>query len=149
MTSNSFRSSMNSLGWSRREEDPSAATDSTTPILSKISSFNPFRQTSYVQLPVQEPSTAPLPAPSRREEEEGWFARALIFWLSTQPPPPLCFRLPFHIPACLLIFPTGPLQLHEAESRAVPTSIRWESVPGLPYDPSLHGWSIRSTIDIG
>jgi hypothetical protein len=75
MASNSFRNSMNSLGWSRREPDLPASTDSTTPILSKLSSLNPFGRGGYVQLPTHElPPGAPLPAPSRREEEEAWFA---------------------------------------------------------------------------
>jgi hypothetical protein len=74
MASSSFRNSMNSLGWSRREADLPASTNTTTPILSKLSSLNPFGRDSYVQLPSHEPPGAPLPAPSRREEDEGWFA---------------------------------------------------------------------------
>ncbi len=79
MASSSFRNSMNSLGWSRREADLPASTNSTTPILSKLSFLNPFGSGGHVQLPTHEPSGAPLPAPSRREEEEGWFARKWSF----------------------------------------------------------------------
>jgi hypothetical protein len=79
MTSTSFRDSMNSLGWSRRVPEVPANTSSSTPILSKLSSFNPFKSGGYVQLPTHEAPGAPLPAPSRREEEEGWFACKLGF----------------------------------------------------------------------
>jgi len=46
--------------------------------------LNPFGGQGYVQLPTHEAPGAPLPAPTRREEEEGWFAlsrwdRLLIF----------------------------------------------------------------------
>ena len=74
MASTSFRDSMNSLGWSRRDPDVPANTSSSTPILSKLSSLNPFGERGYVQLPTHEAPGAPLPAPSRREEEEGWYA---------------------------------------------------------------------------
>src|SRR5271167_2667628 len=80
MTSTSFRDSMNSLGWSRRVPEVPANTSSSTPILSKLSSFNPFKSGGYVQLPTHEAPGAPLPAPSRREEEEGWFACKLKPW---------------------------------------------------------------------
>jgi len=73
MTSTAFRESLNSLGWSRRDEPVN--TTSSTPILSKLSSLNPFRRGGYVELPTHEGPGAPLPAPTRREEEEGWFAR--------------------------------------------------------------------------
>ncbi|KAL8756912.1 MAG: hypothetical protein Q9199_002597 [Rusavskia elegans] len=72
------------MGWSRREPEVPANTSSSTPILSKLQSFNPFGDSGYVRLPTQEGPGAPLPAPSRREEEEGWFAlsrwdRLLVF----------------------------------------------------------------------
>lgn len=75
MASNNFRDSLNSLGWSRRDEPVN--TSSNTPILGRLQSLNPFGQGGYVRLPTTENSNpgAPLPAPSRREEEEGWFAR--------------------------------------------------------------------------
>jgi len=85
MTSRTFRESMNSLGWSRREaETPAGTNPSSRPILSKFRSLNPFGSGGYVQLPAQDASAAPLPAPTRREEEEGWFSltrwdRMLIF----------------------------------------------------------------------
>ncbi|KAI4097318.1 MAG: hypothetical protein LQ344_000417 [Seirophora lacunosa] len=72
------------MGWSRRDSEMPATTSSTTPILSKLQSINPFGDSGYVRLPTQEAPGAPLPAPSRREEEEGWFAlsrwdRLLVF----------------------------------------------------------------------
>ncbi|KAI4164752.1 MAG: hypothetical protein LQ342_001727 [Letrouitia transgressa] len=84
MASTSFRDSMNSMGWSRRDPDIPANTSSSTPLFSKLKSLNPFGDSGYVRLPTQEAPGAPLPAPSRREEEEGWFAlsrwdRLLIF----------------------------------------------------------------------
>ena len=78
MASNTFRDSMNSLGWSRRDPDVpvNTTTSSSTPILSRLQSLNPFGDGGYVRLPTQEGGPgAPLPAPSRREEEEGFFAR--------------------------------------------------------------------------
>ncbi|CAG8222347.1 unnamed protein product [Penicillium salamii] len=87
MANNSFRDSVNSLGWSRREPDLPVHTGSSsnTPFLSRLQSYNPFGDGGYVQLPTHnEGPGAPLPAPSRREEEEGFFAlsrwdRMLIF----------------------------------------------------------------------
>ncbi|KAI4106525.1 MAG: hypothetical protein LQ339_002985 [Xanthoria mediterranea] len=84
MASTSFRDSLNSMGWSRREPEVPANTSSSTPILSKLQSLNPFGDSGYVRLPTQEGPGAPLPAPTRREEEEGWFAlsrwdRLLVF----------------------------------------------------------------------
>ncbi|ELR02896.1 protein transport protein sft2 [Pseudogymnoascus destructans] len=83
MASSSFRDSMNSLGWSRREEAP-IDTSQQSGLLSSIKSLNPFGGDGYVQLPTTEGPGAPLPAPNRREEEEGFFAlsrwdRILIF----------------------------------------------------------------------
>lgn len=83
MASASFRDSMNSLGWSRRDPDVPVNT-SSTPILSRLQNLNPFGSGGYVRLPTTENPGAPLPAPSRREEEEGFFAlsrwdRLLIF----------------------------------------------------------------------
>jgi len=74
---------MNSLGWSRRAEVP-VNTSQQTGLLSSIKSLNPFGGDGYVQLPTTEGAGAPLPAPTRREEEEGWFAlsrwdRLLVF----------------------------------------------------------------------
>lgn len=66
---------MNSLGWSRRDPDYPVSTSSQTGLLSSIKSLNPFGDRGYVQLPTTEGVGAPLPAGSRREEEEGWFVR--------------------------------------------------------------------------
>ncbi|EON61487.1 hypothetical protein W97_00702 [Coniosporium apollinis CBS 100218] len=84
MASASFRDSMSSLGWSRRDAGSPVNTSSSTPILGKLQSLNPFGAGGYVRLPTHESPGAPLPAPSRREEEEGWFAlsrwdRLLVF----------------------------------------------------------------------
>jgi len=75
---------MNSLGWSRRDPDVPVNTSQQTGLLSSIQSLNPFGNGGYVRLPTTEGAGAPLPAPSRREEEEGWFAmsrwdRLLVF----------------------------------------------------------------------
>ena len=81
MASNSFRDNMASLGWSRREPEPvNTNASSSTPFLSTIQSYNPFNRGGYVSLPTHnaEAPGAPLPAPTRREEEEGFFARKLI-----------------------------------------------------------------------
>ncbi|EZG20141.1 hypothetical protein H112_01716, partial [Trichophyton rubrum D6] len=79
MASASFHDSLNSLGWSRRGETSAPAQSNTsTPFFSKIQSWNPLGsgRGGYVQLsPDNAASSAPLPAPSRREEEEAWFAR--------------------------------------------------------------------------
>lgn len=37
--------------------------------------MNPFGDNGYVRLPTTEGPGAPLPQPSRREEEEGWYVR--------------------------------------------------------------------------
>jgi hypothetical protein len=74
MASASFRDSMSSLGWSRREPEP--VNTSSPSILGRLQNLNPFGEGGYVRLPITETNPgAPLPAPSRREEEEGWFAR--------------------------------------------------------------------------
>ena len=76
MASTSFRDSMNSMGWSRRDPDVPANTAST-PFLSTLQSWNPFSNEGFVRLPTHssEAPGAPLPAASRREEEEAFFAR--------------------------------------------------------------------------
>lgn len=75
---------MNSLGWSRRDADIPVNTSQQSGLLSSIKSLNPFGDGGYVRLPTTEGAGAPLPAPTRREEEEGWFVlsrwdRLLIF----------------------------------------------------------------------
>ncbi|OIW35023.1 SFT2-domain-containing protein [Coniochaeta ligniaria NRRL 30616] len=84
MASASFRDSMNSLGWSRRDADIPVNTSQQSGLLTSIKSLNPFGDRGYVRLPTTEGAGAPLPAPTRREEEEGWFVlsrwdRLLIF----------------------------------------------------------------------
>lgn len=57
-------------------------TNSSTPILSRLQSLNPFGGGGYVRLPTHDGpggAGAPLPAPTRREEEEGWLARKSRF----------------------------------------------------------------------
>jgi hypothetical protein len=65
---------MNSLGWSRRA-DVHVDTSQQSGLLSSIKSLNPFSNEGYMRLPTIEGAGAPLPGPSRREEEEGWFTR--------------------------------------------------------------------------
>ncbi|KAK3203802.1 hypothetical protein GRF29_106g682450 [Pseudopithomyces chartarum] len=84
MASASFRDSMNSLGWSRR--DPDVPVNTAPPsLMGRLQNLNPFGSGGYVRLPTSnEGPGAPLPAPTRREEEEGFFAlsrwdRMLIF----------------------------------------------------------------------
>ncbi|GKT63668.1 GOLGI traffic protein [Colletotrichum tofieldiae] len=84
MASTSFRDSMNSLGWSRRDQDVPVNTAQQSGLMSSIKSLNPFQNNSYIQLPTTEGAGAPLPAANRREEEEGFatlsrWDRLLIF----------------------------------------------------------------------
>ncbi|PSN59706.1 SFT2-domain-containing protein [Corynespora cassiicola Philippines] len=73
MASASFRDSMNSLGWARRDSDVPVNTAPPT-FMGRLQNLNPFGDGGYVRLPTTENPGAPLPAPTRREEEEGWFA---------------------------------------------------------------------------
>lgn len=66
---------MNAMGWSRRDPDVPVNTSSQTSLLARIQSLNPFGDSGSVRLPTHEGLGAPLPAPTRREEEEGFFAR--------------------------------------------------------------------------
>ncbi|KAK0275376.1 Protein transport protein sft2 [Friedmanniomyces endolithicus] len=84
MASSSFRDSMNSLGWSRSEVPANTAQQS--PLLGRLQRLNPFSDEGFVRLPTREGEGpgAPLPARTRREEEEGFFAlsrwdRLLLF----------------------------------------------------------------------
>jgi hypothetical protein len=54
---------------------------SSPSLLGRLQNMNPFGSGGYVRLPTSENPGAPLPAPTRREEEEGWFARKSIFVL--------------------------------------------------------------------
>ena len=74
---------MNSLGWSRRDADIPVTTGPTSGLLTSIKSLNPFGGGGYVQLPTTEGPGAPLPARTRREEEEGWFACGFKRFLSS------------------------------------------------------------------
>ncbi|KAL5408314.1 hypothetical protein PMIN06_007644 [Paraphaeosphaeria minitans] len=84
MASTSFRDSMNSLGWTRRDPDVPVNTAPPT-LMGRLQNLNPFASGGYVRLPTSNDGPgAPLPAPTRREEEEGFFAlsrwdRMLIF----------------------------------------------------------------------
>ncbi|KAB5580749.1 Got1/Sft2-like family-domain-containing protein [Coniochaeta sp. 2T2.1] len=82
MASASFRESMNSLGWSRRDADVPVNTSQQSGLLSSIQSLNPFGDRGYVRLPTTEGAGAPLPAPTRREEEEGWTLGSVLFLCS-------------------------------------------------------------------
>ncbi|PTB64130.1 syntaxin [Trichoderma citrinoviride] len=84
MASSSFRDSINSLGWSRRQEAPITTSQQSSGLLASLQNLNPFQDRGYTILPTSEAPGAPLPAPSRREEEEGWFVlsrwdRMLVF----------------------------------------------------------------------
>jgi len=74
MASTSFRDSVNSLGWSRRDPDLPVRTSNDTSFLSRLQSFNPFGGEGYVQLPTHESPGAPLPAANRRDEEDSILA---------------------------------------------------------------------------
>lgn len=76
MASSSFGDRVNSLGWSRREQ--TANTTKPSGFYGTLQKLNPFGDQGYVRLPIaenEEAPGAPLPARTRREEEEGWFAR--------------------------------------------------------------------------
>ncbi len=86
---------MNSLGWSRSEVPANTAQQS--PLLGRLQRLNPFSDEGFVRLPTREGEGpgAPLPARTRREEEEGFFARestptACAFYLA-----PHFFLLPW------------------------------------------------------
>ncbi|PLB43968.1 SFT2 domain protein [Aspergillus steynii IBT 23096] len=106
MTSNSFRDSVNSLGWSRRDPDLPVRTNNSaasTPFLSRLQSWNPFGGEGYVQLPTHEAPGAPLPAANRREEEDTFFAlsrwdRMLVF-VACNLGAAVCFLI------CFFLFP--------------------------------------------
>lgn len=89
MANNTFRDSVNSLGWSRRDPDFPVRTNAPqdASVFSRLQSLNPFGQGGYVQLPTHnEAPGAPLPAPNRREEDEGFFACKFISLPITRDP---------------------------------------------------------------
>ncbi|BCR86927.1 putative Golgi traffic protein SFT2 [Aspergillus chevalieri] len=103
MASTSFRDSVNSLGWSRRDPDLPVRTSNDTSFLSRLQSFNPFGGEGYVQLPTHESPGAPLPAANRRDEEDSILAlsrwdRMLIF-VACNLGAAVCFFL------CFFLFP--------------------------------------------
>lgn len=78
MASASFRESMNSLGWSRREQPApvtpnNASSGSTGGFLSSLRGYNLFSGGGYVQLPSQESGTPPA------QDGEGLFSCRLLF----------------------------------------------------------------------
>ncbi|KAL1899377.1 Protein transport protein sft2 [Ceratocystis pirilliformis] len=68
MASASFRDSMNSLGWSRREPAPIVtAAPAQSGFMSSLQSINPFGNSGYIQLPSDQ--GLPPPVQSSRQEE--------------------------------------------------------------------------------
>ncbi|KAM3073151.1 Protein transport protein sft2 [Clarireedia jacksonii] len=110
MASSSFRDSMNSLGWSRRDPDVPVNTAQQTGLLSSIKSLNPFGNNGYVRLPTTEGPGAPLPARTRREEEEGWFALSrwdrLLLFAGFNLGALACFVICFVLFPYLIVLPT-------------------------------------------
>ena len=136
MASASFRDSMNSLGWSRREVDAPVNTAPPS-LLGRIQNLNPFGEGGYVRLPITETNPgAPLPAPSRREEEEGWFARKSMSSITacgkTRPPSLRVFFAP-RVSTLLQEMPYKPLA-HFKSARYEP-----------PHTPNL--WRVMSSDD--
>lgn len=81
MASTSFRDSMNSLGWSRREQIASTSTSNQSGIYGTIQKLNPFSGEGYLRLPTHENDDgpgAPLPQPTRRQEEVRSFIPLLL-----------------------------------------------------------------------
>jgi len=68
----SFRASLASIGWSRRQPD----SDISTAQPSFFQRINPFNQTGHIRLPTTEQDVPPtqLPAPTAQEEAGAWFA---------------------------------------------------------------------------
>ncbi|KAL7956999.1 Got1/Sft2-like family domain-containing protein [Trichoderma compactum] len=83
MASSSFRDSINSLGWSRRQDAPITTSQQSSGLLSSLQNLNPFQDRGYTVLPTSEGPGAPLPAPTRREEEEGWFVLGSALFLAS------------------------------------------------------------------
>ncbi|CBX92302.1 hypothetical protein LEMA_P050080.1 [Plenodomus lingam JN3] len=172
MASASFRDSMGSLGWSRREADVPVNTSSPS-VLSRLQNLNPFGTGGYVSLPITETNPgAPLPAPTRREEEEAWFAlsrwdRLLVFGgLLLAALAMFATSIGIMFTPIFLVRPRkfAILFLHR-RSTAVPAGDELESVTSLatarsPPDPLLErscgfkarraaGWSMGSLLFLG
>lgn len=133
MASASFREQMNSLGWSRRAEDEPVNTSQQTGLLSSLQSLNPFGDRGYVRLPTTEGAGAPLPAPSRREEEEGWFTCESMMLVQTpfrpQSPDPFLQKPADHVNVSL-----GPLPL-EASYLETSREYGTYNCPGFFFHP--------------
>ncbi|KAM0496791.1 hypothetical protein ACHAP9_002141 [Verticillium nonalfalfae] len=56
MASASFRDSLGSLGWARRDQDVPVNTAQQSGLMSSLQSLNPFQDRGYVQLPTTEVS---------------------------------------------------------------------------------------------
>ncbi|KAJ5946650.1 hypothetical protein N7454_003489 [Penicillium verhagenii] len=138
MATNTFRDSVNSLGWSRRDPDFPVRTNasSETPFLSRLQSLNPFGQGGYVQLPTHnEAPGAPLPAPNRREEEEGFFAlsrwdRMLIFGACNLGAA-VCFMICFFLFPVLTLKPRKFAVLHLVSGPRLPFTAAYFGSIGL------------------
>jgi hypothetical protein len=135
----SLRESFNSLGWSRRDEP--ANTSSQSGLLSSISNLNPFQDRGYLRLPTSENAGAPLPAPTRREEEEGWFVlsrwdRLMVFGACNLAAL-ACFVICFFLFPVLSLRPTKFVTLYVARKHGVcPFSIvSFSHPPPLPFTP--------------
>ncbi|GAB7325229.1 hypothetical protein MBLNU13_g09297t2 [Cladosporium sp. NU13] len=140
MAATSFRDRMNDLGWSRREP-PVVNTQRSSGVLGTLAQYNPFGGESYVQLPTHEGEApgAPLPARTRREEEEGWFAlsrwdRLLLFGGLN-----LAALALFVV--CFTLFPILSLKPRKfAILYVIPSSVSliWNATPpSLPHTPPL------------
>lgn len=135
MASASFRESMNSLGWSRRASDLPVNTSQQTGLLSSLRSLNPFGESGYVRLPTTEGAGAPLPAASRREEEEGWFACKSCCLSSTpSPAPPLSQGLQRSHPSPPIRRPPRPMCKASVAVRAGLRPSTVVDVPGCSSD---------------
>lgn len=134
---------MNSLGWSRRDADIPVSTSQQSGLLSSIKSLNPFGDRGYVRLPTTESAGAPLPAPSRREEEEGWFVCESIRVLGLSPnmhalEPPSRFCPGSFFPCVTASAPNFSLPCVEAPMQDMCRSYRCLS----PVHMNVHLWRL-------
>ncbi|QSZ30433.1 hypothetical protein DSL72_004956 [Monilinia vaccinii-corymbosi] len=132
MASSSFRDSMNSLGWSRRDPDlPINTAQQTGGLLSSIKSLNPFGDSGYVRLPTTEGAGAPLPGRNRREEEEGWFV-----------------DLGFNVIPRIMGRDDGPVDVHEPPDISATPSIYGDLFWIDRVDPILQSGASKQASDI-